>query len=126
MKNVIYIENIENIENIGNEKYEIMKIYRTRNLIQLRLNTINTVVKNLIKLCVENNCKLELRKSIISSILYQMISDKYIESVIGWNEYNELKLIIADVVDCDLEDCVYDDYYKSSFCFKYCGCIIYT
>lgn len=117
MKNVIYIEN---------QKYEIMKIYKTRNLTQLRINTINTVVKNLIKLCVENNCKLELRKSIISSILYQTISDNYIESMIGWNEYNELKLIIADVVECDLEDSVYDDHYKSSFCFKYCGCIIYT
>jgi len=115
MKNIHYIEN---------QKYEIMKLYRMRNLTPLRLNTVNTVVKNLIKLSVENNCNIELRKSIISSILYQMISDNYIESSIGWKEYNELKLIISDVVDCDLEDDVYDDHYKSSFCFKYCGCII--
>lgn len=115
MKNIYYIEN---------EKYEIIKTYKIKNLTPLRLNTINTVVKNLIKLSVEKKCKIELRKSIISSVLYQMISDDYIESSIGWKEYNELKLIIADVVECDLEDDVYDDYYKSSFCFKYCGCII--
>lgn len=118
------MKNIMNIEYIENEKYEIIKTYKMKKLTPLRLNSINSVVKNLIKLSVERNCKIQLRKSIISNVLYQMISDYYIESSIGWNEYNELKLIIADLVDSDLEDDVYDDYYKSSFCFKYCGCII--
>jgi|Laugresu1bdmlbsd_1035121.scaffolds.fasta_scaffold00873_14 hypothetical protein len=111
-------ENLENIMYIETAKNNILKMYKINLLIPLRLNTLSTVVNNL--LILSRDYKLSLRKSIISSILYQMSSDQYIESKIDWSNYNSLNMLITDIIN-DLEDDIYDDHYKNSFCYKYFG-----
>ncbi len=111
-------ENLQNIIYAENAKNDILERYKKDRLTPLRMNTLTTVIKNLLKYTRLYN--LELRKIIISTILYQMSSDQYIESKIDWTEYNNLNTIITDSLN-DIEDDIYEDYYKNSFCYKYFG-----
>ena len=103
---------------IEDAKNEILIRYKKDRLIPLRLHTFQIVVNNLLKCVTESYYKLDIRKIIISSILYQMSSDQYIECRINRSEYNSLNVMISDNLD-DIEDDIYEEYYKSSFCYKY-------
>jgi len=111
-------ENLQNIIYTENAKNDILERYKKDRLTPLRVHTLTTVIKNLLKYARSYN--LELRKIIISTILYQMSSNQYIESKIDWSEYNNLNVMISDLSN-DIEDDIYEDYYKNSFCYKYFG-----
>ncbi len=105
------MNNLEFIEYIDKYKSEVISLYKLKYKNQsLRESNFWIIVKNLFQVILDIHNKHNIyikkryRSRIVISVLNNMVSDSYIESVINWKEFNNINNMIDNLDPDDFND----------------------
>lgn len=107
------MNSLDAIEYIDRMKFEVISNYKNKHKNQpLKENNLWIVVRQLFEIVAPNGnlpVDKKYRQRVIIRCLNQLISDSYIESIINWNQFNNLNNMIDAIELDEIEQDVYKD-----------------